>query len=414
MSTARRWRAVALVLAWAACLHVVAAGEAEPQVIEVARGHSWVSPYWGYNTPKVVCDGEAYYTAGLWGPYGGASGALYQYSRGAWRKGASLPGIYQPATLLLDRQGRLIVVYTRQRKPLRLLRGKKPGGIDSFEELSPPPDMRNAYYIGVAIREDTLFLVYLMDPDYSVYLARLDLSTLAWTPSVLVQQGQTESKPKTAWTYPVLYPTDAGLHLVASNCPDGGDGNTYNEVWHVFYPHGSREESSRERVAQCPMGHLAYALDMVVDDAGRVHVLYFWNRHVYGHPLPDGSPEEGTYHAWRDPDSGAWTRNRFSEPVYAGFFQGEAGLVACKVHQGGIARFRWDAAADAWSDAGMLCAADIVPAGPGFMDVLSRASGSDTRAGVAVVADGLMPEEADGSRERVVWSVLPGVPNAAE
>ena len=333
---------------------------------------------------------------------------------GAWRRGASLPGIYQPATLLLDQQGRLIVVHTRQLKPVRFLRGKRSGDINSFDELPPPSDMTNAYYIGAAIRGDTLFLVYLTDPDYSVHLAHLDLTTPSWTPSILVERGQTESKPKTAWTYPILYPTDAGLHVVASNCPDGGDGNTYNEVWHVFYPHGSPGESTRELVADCPMGHLAYALDMAVDEAGCVHVLYLWNRRVYGDPLPSGSLENGTYHSWRDPDSGAWTRNRFSDFAYAGLFESGDGLVACKAAQGGIAQARWDAATNTWSDAGMLCNADTVPAGPGFMDVLSRASGSETGGGVAVVADGLMPEGDEGSRERIVWSVLPGATSLAE
>ena len=37
------------------------------RVTEIARGHSWVSPYWGYNTPKIVFDGKTYYTVGLWG-----------------------------------------------------------------------------------------------------------------------------------------------------------------------------------------------------------------------------------------------------------------------------------------------------------------------------------------------------------
>ncbi|HRI89086.1 MAG TPA: hypothetical protein PK869_12510, partial [Candidatus Hydrogenedentes bacterium] len=97
--------------------------QAENRVVEIARGESWVSPYWGYSTPKIVCDGNAYYTAGLWGDTPETShGVVYKLTGSAWQAGAKLPNIYQPATLLLDSGGKLIVLYNMENKPVVVLR----------------------------------------------------------------------------------------------------------------------------------------------------------------------------------------------------------------------------------------------------------------------------------------------------
>lgn len=277
-------------------LFVTAAGaHAEGRVVEIARGHSWVSPYWGYSSPKIVSDGTAWYTAGLWGADPDSSyGVLYKCDGAAWHEGAHLSNIYQPVTLALDTQGRLLAAYTEQLQPVRIYRSQARGNIHDLERLPSPPDMKNAYYIGIAIREDVLYLAYLVTPEYSMFLATLNLASLEWTPSRLVCPGQIERKPKTAWTYPILYPAEDGLHLVASNAPDGGEGNTYNQVWYLFYPHGAHEPSIRELVAETPMGHQSYALDFAIDADGTRHTLFLWNQRKYGDPLPPDSPPRRT------------------------------------------------------------------------------------------------------------------------
>lgn len=384
------------------------AGEAQAVVVEVARGESWVSPYWGYNTPKIVCDGKAYYTAGLWGMNPAeAEGVLYKCEEARWREGAHLPGIYQPATLVLDAQGRLVIAYTRKGRPARFLRSKTPGNIAEFDELPAPPDMSNAYYIGVAIRAETLFLAYLVDPAYTMYLTSLDLGALRWSPSVVLCEGQVQQKPKTAWTYPILAPTEKGLHFVASNSPDGGEGNTYNQVWYLFFPSAASQPTVRELVADCPVGYTAYAMDMLVDAADTVHVALLWNHRVYGEPLPPDAPPEGAYHARRDPKSGQWHRSRLAPFSYTGFFEDRDGLLALTAQRGTVVPLQWTGADQSWRELPALCDVARIPAGPSFIDVLSRYSGSDLSRGLALVSDGLLPKDLTGRSQRVVWALLP-------
>jgi hypothetical protein len=375
---------------------------------EIDRGHSWVSPYWGYNTPKIVCDGQSYYTAGLWGATPEeAEGVVYKFEDGAWRPGKRLEGIYQPATLLLDEYNRLIVVYTRKDKPFVLLRGKRSRQIDEFETLPAPPDMPNAYYIGMAIHEGVLSLAYIVEPTYSMYYTQLDLETMEWLPSIVLQEGQVKRKPKTAWTYPILKPDATGTHIVASNCPDGGEGNTYNEVHYVYLWRDSPRRPVRELVARAPVGHNAYALDMHVDRMRSVHVVYMWNRHVYGEPLPAGRPSAGTYHSVRDGLSRQWRRMRLAPVCIAGFHQ--AGLTVQVVTQEGGALMRrdWDLGTQTWVNPAELLAAGAAPTGPGFMDVITTSSGSPFDTPLALVSGGLMPEAPDTPRERVLWSLVP-------
>jgi hypothetical protein len=392
-----------------ACLAGCAQGTPLPTPIsEIARGISWVSPYWGYNTPKIVFDGDTYYTVGLWGASPDAAhGVLYCLDGGKWREGASLPDIYQPPTLVLDRDKRLVVAYTLKEKPARFLRSRKPGSADAFDEIPPPPDMLNAYYIGIAVRDETLYLGYLAEPSYTMFLAMLNLSRLEWTPSIVMQEGQVKQKPKTAWTYPILFPTAEGLHVVATNCPDGSEGNTYNEVWYVFYPPGTAAPARREKVADCPVGHSAYAMDMLVDKTGAVHVIFMWNQRKYGEPLPSDSPEEGVYHAWRDPTTGQWHRARLGPISICGFHGGPDGPVAIITQPGAIRALEWRGAAEGWVELPPLCDPGSIISGPSFMDVLSSSSGSQVQAKPVLVFDGPFPIQEYESAGRVLQAFLP-------
>lgn len=375
------------------------------RVVEIARGHSWVSPYWGYNAPKLVFDGKAYYTAGLWGAKPeSAKALLYKYEGATWRKGARFSNVYQPITMAVDRTGRLIIAHAEQSAPLRLYRSKTPGDIADLERLPSPADMENAYYISIALQDEVLFLAYISTPDYSMFLQALNLTSLQWTPSSLVCRGQTEKKPKTAWTYPILYPTLEGLHLIASNSPDGGEGNTYNQVWHLFYAQDAQEPAVREMLAESPVGHNAFGMDFVADNAGRLHLLFNWNQHVYGDPLPAGSLAAGLYYAWRDPVMEKWRKTRLGPVSTAGFLElGEE--LAVVAAQNVI--YRLNSREDNPVTGTMLWEPDSITGMPGFIDTLSRASGSISSEGIALVMDSLLPSEKEQSPVRILWSVLP-------
>lgn len=51
--------------------------EINVHLAKIDTGVAWVSSYWGYNAPKLVYDGDSYYTVALWGPeQATAQGAL--------------------------------------------------------------------------------------------------------------------------------------------------------------------------------------------------------------------------------------------------------------------------------------------------------------------------------------------------
>lgn len=371
-------------------------------VSEVARGDSWVSPYWGYCAPKIAFDGTAYYTVGLWGDSPESShGVVYKRERGAWVKGVELPGIYQPPVVLLDSSGRVIVIYNQWEKPVIILRGRTPGTIQEFDTLPPPPEMTNAFYPGAAIRGDTLYFAFCSTPSYTMYLSSLDLGTLTWSPLITMQEGQLETKPKTAWTYPILVPDKTGVHVVASNCPDGGDENSYNIVWYLHYRHGESTPAIRERVAESPVGNIAYASDMTVDSLGQVHVLHMFNVHKYGEPLSADSEPSGTYHSWRD-FSGAWHRTPIAPSTIASFEADASNIAAVLAFNGVLSRRFLNENADPFP----VVAPERLPGGPGFFDALSPSSGSNCAKGLALVTDAL-PSPADKPTSRVLLAVLP-------
>jgi hypothetical protein len=238
-----------------------------------------------------------------------------------------------------------------------------------------------------------------------MYLAQLDLVSLTWTPSSVMREGQVDHKPKTAWTYPILWPTDKGLHVVASNCPDGGDGNTYNEVCYQFYPKGASKPAIDEKDAISPIGKFAYAMDAVVDDTGAVHTVFMWNIPKYGDPAPADAAAPGIYHGYRDPATGKWSHTKLADGGLAGFYLENGKLQLILEKNGTFVPELWNAPDKSWKEFPALCDVSSVPA-PTFMDVINVSSGS-TPAGLVIVTDGLLPAVKDKAQERVVWAVMP-------
>jgi hypothetical protein len=370
-----------IAMAWVLfCTPFIAGAEAGIQVEAIMKSESWVSPYWGYSTPKITTDGTSWFTVGMRGnKTDDCAGLVCQRDvSGVWCEIAVLSGIYQPPTVCLDSVKRLIVVYARAEKPVRILRAISAAQPEKMDELPSPPDMKNAYYIGITCWRDTLYLAYITSPDYGMWLATLDLTTLKWTPSVILQAGQTASKPKTAWVYPILMGSEKGLHLVASNAPDGGEGNTYNEIWYLHFPVGMSEPDIREPVQSVPTGHVAYAMDMQVDAAGRVHILHQGNRRIYGPPLKDDAEASGIFHSWRNPDSGLWRTSRVGPEGIGSLFMASKKMEAFLAGNGVIGRYEWDESSGKWTLLEKDWLQGKVAGNPGFMDVVSAASGART------------------------------------
>lgn len=385
------------------------------RISTIATEQTWVSPYWGHNTPKIVFDGSTYYTVAMRGPSPEqAEGIICKLEGGTWVQTATLPGIYQPPTLLLDSQRRLIVLFTRNLAPVAIWRAKQPGNASDFETLPSPPDMPNAYYIGAAIDGQTIHLAYVRaylkaerpEQDYSMLYTRLDLDTLTWTSSTLMQAGQVNTKPKTAWTYPILQPTPEGLHIVASNSPDGGEGNTYNRVEYLFYPRGADQPTVREVVAQGQVGHVTYAYAMTAGPDGTVHVIHVWNLPAYGQPLEPGSPAPGVYHSWKPVGQTQW-QHQSIDLDKTRFLTDGTNVFAVGMKDQALQTRQWQPRTQDWAPAVVVCPVEAMPTVPGAVDVLRASSGSNMTAGMAFVADGRLPADASGKQPDLTWAVLP-------
>ena len=378
---------------------------AQPQ--EITRVETWVSPLWGYNTPKIAWDGRAWHAAGMRGKDTKSGEALVFRNAGdGWKETAALPGAYQPPTVAVDGTGRLIVAHTRVEAPVRLLRARTAENTGAMDELSPPPGMKNAYYIGMAVRGAELWLSWIDAPGNSLFFAHLDLLQGAWSGPTLLMAGQTQHKRKTAWVYPILYPArDGGLHFAASNAPDGGEGNTYNEVWYLHFPKGTVEPDLRERVADTPMGTLAFCTDLAEDDQGRPHLAFMYNTHVYGDPLPANAGPAGLWHAWRDAATHAWTTARLGESGIAGFTTAGEALRVFLAGNGAVLRRTWRATEREWTDPETVVPIGKAPSGPGFFDTLSASSGGPRAPGPAFISDGTLKE--NDKNLCITWAVLP-------
>jgi len=209
----------------------------------IDAGTAWVSAYWGYNAPKLVYDGESFYTVGLWGAeQATARGVLYR-SAG---NGVAVDGWeafyewgvhdYQPGMVLLDSQQRLVLVHARIGGGPRILHQQRRGDPDSCVEVSLPAGLAFAGYIGAAMDGDRLILGFIGYPStYSFAVAWVDLGTGAWSGPVSLAREQRMTEPYTTWLYPLIVPDGRGFHLVVSNAADLS--SYYSAILYQYVPY---------------------------------------------------------------------------------------------------------------------------------------------------------------------------------
>jgi hypothetical protein len=179
---------------------------------------AWVSGYWGYNAPKLVCDGTNYYSVTLAGlEEANSRGLVYKRVEGKWVKGYECPLNYQPPMLLLDSQKRLILIHSVMNARPVILRAKAPGDCNNFAPLEVSSEINMAGYIGAAIHNDLLILGYLGKRGYDFCVITCDLKTGKWSPQVLLAPQQREKVPYTTWLYPCIWPDKDGSHLLVAN-----------------------------------------------------------------------------------------------------------------------------------------------------------------------------------------------------
>ena len=285
------------------------------ELSKIDEGTAWVSSYWGYNAPKLVYDGESFYTVALWGgEQATATGALYKFRDGRWEKGFTWEGLnYQPGMLLLDSQQRIILIYPQMNAAPVVLRALSRGDIHNFESIPAPANINKAGYLGAGIFDDRIVLGYIGDPaTYSFNVATLDLETGEWKGPHLLAPAQRQREPWTTWLYPIIVPDERGFHLTVSNQPDPAA--SYDSILYMYLPYEPGDEPAPEVIAQANpwTGHMAFGEAMWRAQDGSLYVTAQYK--------PEGG--ENQLHLYRrDPLTQSWSGQAISRSQIAAIFQ---------------------------------------------------------------------------------------------
>lgn len=223
--------------------------QASYNLSRIDQGIAWVSPYWGYNAPKLIYDGVSFYTLGFWGDDQASSrGVVYKFDAGNWRSGfASDEFDYQPGLLLLDKGGHLILIHPRMGKGPAILRSTNPGDIDRFDPIKVPAAIAMAGYLGAGIYDDRIVIGYIGEPaTYSFNVAMLDLKTGLWEGPRTIAHAQRQEEPWTTWLYPVIQPDATGVHIALSNNADAS--SYYDRILYMYLPYDSPDIPQPEEV----------------------------------------------------------------------------------------------------------------------------------------------------------------------
>ena len=221
------------------------------ELTRIDSGEASVSPYWGYNAPKLVFDGDHFYTVGRWGRrQDAARGVVYRSKEDGWEIFLQWEGLHhQPGMLLLDAQRRLVLVHARRDAGPRILHQPRRGDPHGFVEIAPPVGLDRAGYIGSAMDGDRLVLGYIGRPGaYSFQTAWVDLDTGLWSGPFVLAEEQRSKEPWTTWLYPLIVPDGDGFHLVVSN--NAYRSSYYNRINYLYVPYGDPASAVAEVVDQ--------------------------------------------------------------------------------------------------------------------------------------------------------------------
>ncbi len=351
----------------------VSGQEIDVYLSKIDTGVAWVSSYWGYNAPKLVYDGESYYTVALWGPeQATARGALYQLRDGQWRRGYEWDGLnYQPGMVLLDEQQRLLLIYPKINQKPVILRATAPGQIDQFEQLEVPDAIGKAGYMGAGIYDERLVIGYIGDPaTYTFKTATLDLRTGTWDGPYVLAPAQRTEVPWTTWLYPVIQPDETGYHLLVSNQPDPRA--LYNRILYMHLPYGDPGQIEPEVVVEiAPEGDfIAFGEAMWRDLDGYMYVT--------GQYRSPGQANQ-LFLFVRDPHTGAWTRQALSNAQVAAAYQrpgGNRAVWVASTYGSDLRLYRSDDRGGSWQEEPLVDLASYGLVSSFFLHGISPASGS--------------------------------------
>jgi hypothetical protein len=299
-----------------------AEGHSGAEVSKIDEGISRVSAYWGCNAPKLVFDGQTYFTIGSWGKDQASSrGVIYRYERGEWTRGYEWGELnYQPPMLLLDSQRRLILVYSKRSAKPVVMRARTAGDCASLEPIAVPDTIAQAGYIGASIVQDRLILCYIGRAGYDFCTTACDLAAGRWTPETVLCRAQRTTVPYTTWLYPFMIPGAEGMDLFVSNHSFPGKQNNKSRILHAFVSSGQPAAPAAEVIADAnPWG---------VDGTAQISAVWRDLRDgallVIGQFTPKTGKVLNLELYRRDPASGRWDARKIGPHLYGSLFQSAA------------------------------------------------------------------------------------------
>lgn len=292
----------------------LAAQEAEVdfELTRIDSGIASVSPYWGYNAPKLVFDGDHFYTLGRWGPrQDAARGTVYRSTEDGWETFFEWEGLHhQPGMVLLDSRRRLVLIHARRDTGPRILHQRRRGDPRGFARIALPVGLDRAGYIGAAMDGDRLVLGYIGRPgSYSFQVAWVDLESGSWAGPFVLAREQRSIEPWTTWLYPLIVPDGEGFHLVVSN--NAYRSSYYNRINYLYVPYGDPASAVSEVIADVNpwKQNLAFAQSIWRSENGALFVTATLR--------PEGGENQLLVYR-RDPDQRRWKA----------VFTGSAGIAA--------------------------------------------------------------------------------------
>ena len=314
----------------------------------IDTGEAWVSPYFGYNGPKLVFDGDDFYTVGMWGlDPSTAQGVVYRGGEEGWKRFYDWgTHDYQPGLVLLDSQRRLVLVHPRLLDGPRVLHQQSRGDADSFAEVALPAGLGKAGYVGAAMDGDRLILGYIADPaTYSFLVAWVDLDTGEWGGPHLLAREQRAEEPYTTWLYPVIWPDGDGFHLVVSNNADLS--SYYNRINYLYVPYADPLSAEVEVVADVVpwTQNIAYGEAMWRAADGALYLT--------GQYEPEGGNNRLMVYR-RDPGTGQWEEVVIGGAAVAAVYEAPARpgeLWMTVTHGGSLLLYRAEDGGRGWTRA---------------------------------------------------------------
>lgn len=286
------------------------------KIEQIEKVESWTSPFWGYNTPKIVRNDKGeLWTVSFMGKYGEEKAQIIKRDiSGVWHKGKLFDRLYQPSMLFLDPEGRLNYIQNSQHEPMSHYRSANDENLNDFALVARGNGVEDGrgWYTGVGIHDSTMYLSY-VTLTYDLFLTWKHVSDTSWHTAILLEPGLVDTTSGNhAWLYPRFIFNEGKGYITVSSCVDGSKYNTYDEVHLVTFSLANPAEFTKEIAFDGTVGYTSYSFDAIVTSNDKVVCGFNAGKYKYGEKKPDALAE-GIYVAVKDKNGSVWNRYTVDE-----------------------------------------------------------------------------------------------------